>query len=82
MLPSDELAPLLLPGGRAAVFVGALQYREITMRGFTGSVSPYGEVMIALVVTRRGAPSLAPLLGLGLPPPRAWRPRCSISPFQ
>lgn len=74
LLPSDELALLRLPGGRAAVFVGAFQYRDITMRGFTGSASPYGEVMAALLVTRRGAPPLIPLLGFGLPVPAAWRP--------
>jgi hypothetical protein len=74
LLPSDKLALLLLPGGRAAVFVGAFQYREITMRGVTGSASPYGEVMAALLVTRRGAPPLVPFLGFGLPIPAAWRP--------
>jgi hypothetical protein len=74
LLPSDDLALLLLPGARAAVFLGALQYREITMRGFTGSASPYGEVMAALLVTRRGAPPLVPFLGFGLPIPAAWRP--------
>lgn len=64
-LPSSTLHPVTLPGGRAAVFVGAYLYREWTytdMTGATRSLPPYGEVMVAALVTPRAMPPLLPLV--------------------
>jgi hypothetical protein len=62
-LPSSGLHPVRLPGGRAVVYVGALQYGDITANGVDGLAAlPYGEVMISAPVTRRPAPPLLPLV--------------------
>ncbi len=73
ILPTDALAPVRLPDGRAAIFVGGLHYRDLTMAGFDGAMLPYGEVMVALLVTRSAAPPAVPLAGFGLPVPAGWR---------
>jgi hypothetical protein len=55
LLPSRELYPVTLPGGRATVAVIAFNYLET-------SIAPYGEVGIAIPCTyRRQAPPLLPL---------------------
>ena len=73
-LPSDGLHPVRLPDGRAVVFVAGLHYRDITNPGFTGGmVPPYGEVMIAAMVSRGVAPPLLPLAGGVLPMLKGWR---------
>jgi hypothetical protein len=57
------LHPVRLPGGRAIVFVGAMRYGDITANGVAGPAAvPYGEVMVAIPVTRRHAPPFLPLL--------------------
>jgi hypothetical protein len=57
------LHPVRLPGGRAIVFVGAMQYGDITANGVDGLAAvPYGEVMVAIPVTRRRAPPFLPLV--------------------
>lgn len=72
-LPSDDIAPVRLPGNRAAVFVGGAHYREFTMGGFEGAMPPYGEALVAAMVTRKAAPSMLPLAGMSLPVPAGWR---------
>ncbi len=55
LLPSPELHPVTLPGGRATIAVIAFNYLET-------SIGPYGEVGIAIPCTyRRQAPPLLPL---------------------
>ncbi len=62
-LPTRDLYPVRLPGGRAIVLVGAFQYGDITAAGVDGLAAlPYGEVMVATPVTRRPAPPLVPLV--------------------
>ncbi len=72
-LPTDDLTPVRLPDGRAAMFVGGAHYRDLTLAGFEGAMLPYGEVLVALLVTRRAAPPVVPLAGFGLPIPAGWR---------
>ena len=71
LLPTEELHPVRLPGGRAVVVVSAFRWDEVTSNGVTGrSLLPYGEVMVGAMVTRRPAPPVLPLAGLvgpGLP---------------
>jgi len=56
LLPSGELYPVTLPGGRAMIAVIAFNYLET-------SIGPYGEVGIAIPCTYgRQAPPLLPLL--------------------
>jgi hypothetical protein len=56
LLPSSELYPVTLPGGRAMVAVMAFNYLET-------SLGPYGEVGIGLLCTYgRQSPPLLPLL--------------------
>lgn len=62
-LPTPDLHPVTLPGGRGIVFIAALQYEDVTANGVDGCAAlPYGEVMVAVPVTRRRAPPLLPLL--------------------
>lgn len=77
VLPSDELHPVRWFDGRTAVLVWALRYHEITAvdvtddgPGRTVRLTPYGEVGVSALVTRRparkGLPLLRPLLsGMG-----------------
>jgi hypothetical protein len=52
-----------LPDGRAIVMIGAFQYDQITANGVSGAAAPpYGEVMVAAIVTRRPAPPLLPIV--------------------
>ncbi len=56
LLPSEDLHPVTLPGGRAVVLVAALNYLQT-------SVAPYGEVGIAIACTHgQPGPPLVPLL--------------------
>lgn len=56
LLPSPEMYPVTLPGGRAMVAVMAFNYLET-------SIGPYGEVGIGLLCTyQHQAPPLLPLL--------------------
>jgi hypothetical protein len=62
-LPTDDLFPVRLPDGRAAVVVAGYQYREITANGVVGLAAlPYAELMVAALVTRRPAPPLVPFV--------------------
>lgn len=72
-LPSDDVRPVRLTDGRAIVFLGGLHYRDLTLVGFEGAMLPYGEVVVAPLVSRTSAPPIVPLVGRGLPIPRAWR---------
>lgn len=72
-LPSDDISPVRLPDGQAIVFVGGIHYRDITMAGFEGAWLPYGEVVVAPLVSRTPAPPILPLAARGLPMPRGWR---------
>lgn len=68
-LPSAGLHPVLLQDGRAAVLVGAFHHREQTIGAADGRVrtaKPYGEVMVAALVTPRLAPPVAPLFATDL----------------
>lgn len=65
MLPSDTLLPVVLPGNRAAMYIGVYRYHEVSMHtadGRTVAVRPYGEVIIGALVTRRPAPPVLPVL--------------------
>jgi hypothetical protein len=56
------------------LFVGGLHYRDITNSAFIGAMAPpYGEVMVAAMVTRGDAVPLLPLAATQLPLPAAWR---------
>ena len=66
-LPSADLYPVRWFDGRAVVMVAAFRYREISLShgdGTPGLMMPYGEVMVAALVTREpsrpGLPLLAP----------------------
>ena len=72
-LPSEDVRPVRLPDGHAIVFLGGLHYRDLTVVGFEGAMLPYGEVVVAPLVSRTSAPPILPLAGRGLPLPRAWR---------
>jgi Acetoacetate decarboxylase (ADC) len=74
VLPSTDLRPVRLLDGRAILFVGGLHYRDITNSAFIGAMAPpYGEVMVAAMVTRGDAVPLLPLAATQLPLPAAWR---------
>lgn len=74
VLPSDDVRPVRLPDGRAIVFVGGIHYRDMTMAGFEGGWLPYGEVIVAPLVSRAALPPVVPLAALGgLPLPSSWR---------
>jgi hypothetical protein len=63
VLPSPDLHPVVMPGGRGVAFVGAIQYGDFTAEGVDGFAGPpYGEVMIGVPVTRRPAPPFLPLI--------------------
>jgi Acetoacetate decarboxylase (ADC) len=67
-LPTTDLHPVTLPGGRAILLVAAFQYEDVTAEGVDGCAAPpYGEVMVAVPVTRRRAPPFVPLVA----PPRS-----------
>ena len=73
-LPSDDVHPVRLPDARAIVFVGGLHYRDITNSAFAGAMAPpYGEVMVAPMVSRTAAPPIVPIAALVLPLPASWR---------
>lgn len=62
-LPTSDLHPVRLPGGRSVVLVAAFQHDVITAHGVRGrAMLPYGEVLVAVLVTRRPAPPLLPLV--------------------
>ncbi len=66
-LPTDELHPVRLPGERAVIAIGAFRHDQITSNGVVGeALLPYGEVMVAALVTRRPARPLLPLVAPGL----------------
>jgi hypothetical protein len=62
-LPTSELHPVRFPGGRAVVLVASFQHDVITAHGVRGrAMLPYGEVLVAVLVTRRPARPLLPLV--------------------
>lgn len=62
-LPTDELHPVRAASDRAVIAVTAYRHDEVTAHGVHGrAVMPYGEVIIAALVTRRPAPRLLPLV--------------------
>ncbi|HYB39739.1 MAG TPA: acetoacetate decarboxylase family protein [Mycobacterium sp.] len=73
VLPSSDLHPVRWFDGRAAVLIAAMRYHEVSVRHADGTpdlLAPYGEVLIAALVTRRplqrGLPLLLPTMqGLG-----------------
>ena len=63
MLPTDDLYPVRLPGERAIVDVSSLRHDVFSAGGVDGlAMLPYGEVMVAVLVTRRPAPPILPLV--------------------
>ncbi len=63
MLPSPDLHPVRMPGGRAIIHVGSIRHEEFTAHGVHGfALLPYGEIAVAALVTRRPAPPLLPLV--------------------
>jgi hypothetical protein len=63
VLPTPDLHPVRFPGGRAIVLISSFQHDVITAHGVRGrAMLPYGEVMVAALVTRRPAPALVPLV--------------------
>jgi hypothetical protein len=67
VLPSNELYPVRWIDGRAILMIGAVKYHAVSAShadGTTAVLAPYGEVVIAAMVTRgparRGLPLLAP----------------------
>jgi hypothetical protein len=61
-LPTPDLHPVRLPGDRAVLLVAGFQHDVMTAHGVNGrAMLPYGEVMVAALVTRRPAPPLVPL---------------------
>jgi hypothetical protein len=80
VLPSNELCPIRWIDGRAILMIGAVKYHAVSAShadGTTAVLAPYGEVVIAAMVTRgparRGLPLLAPGLhhAGGVHPPHA-----------
>ena len=69
VLPSSELQPVRWFDGRAAVQIEALRHNVVSgsyADGTTGVLAPYGEVLIAALVTRGPARRGLPLLTPGL----------------
>lgn len=67
LLPTDELHPVRTASDRAVIAISSYRHHEITAHGVQGqALMPYGEVMIAALVTRRPAPPLVPLLAPGM----------------
>jgi hypothetical protein len=65
VLPSDALHPVRLYRDRAAVLVAAFRHHEPMASMATGETRiarPYGEVMVAALVTPRPAPPVLPLI--------------------
>ncbi len=63
VLPTPDLYPVRLPGDHAAILIASFQHDVITAHGVNGrAMLPYGEVMVAALVTRRPAPPLVPLV--------------------
>lgn len=65
LLPTDALHPVRLDRDRGAVIVAAFRHHEpmaTMLDGETRVARPYGEVMVAAIVTTRAAPPLVPLL--------------------
>lgn len=64
-LPSSDLHPVRWFDGRAAVFVAAMRYHEVSVSHADGTpalLAPYGEVLIGALVTRKPSPRGLPLL--------------------
>ncbi|MBB3083070.1 acetoacetate decarboxylase family protein [Geodermatophilus sabuli] len=62
-LPGDALKPVRWVDGRALLSVAAFRYRAVTTADSpAGRLAPYGEVSVAVVVTRGPAPPVLPLL--------------------
>lgn len=62
VLPTPDLHPVRLPGDRAVILVASFQHDVITAHGVNGrAMLPYGEVMVAALVSRRPVPPLVPL---------------------
>ncbi len=64
-LPSEAIRPARWADGRALVSVTAFRYHTVTWAagdGSTSSLTPYGEIGIAAVVTTGQAPRVMPLL--------------------
>jgi len=63
VLPTADLYPVRLPGDRSVVLVSSFQHDVITAHGVRGrAMLPYGEVMVAVLVTRRPTPPVVPLV--------------------
>lgn len=63
MLPTPDLYPVRLPGGRAVVDIASLRHDVFSANGVEGlAMLPYGEVFVMALVTRRPAPPLVPLV--------------------
>jgi hypothetical protein len=62
LLPTDELYPVRLPGGRALLAMSAARYLEGTADGMDPHTMPYGESIITVLVTPEPARPLVPLL--------------------
>jgi hypothetical protein len=69
LLPTDSLHPIRLPRERTIVAIAAGRYLEGTAPRTDPRLLPYGEVLIAAVVTPRPAPPILPLAAPSLP---AW----------
>jgi len=62
-LPSDDLHPVRTSADRGVIAVTSFRHGEITAHGVHGqALMPYGEVMVAVLATRRPAPPLLPLV--------------------
>lgn len=73
LLPTDQLRPVRWVDGRAVVLVAALRYQVISGdygSGAGGFLTPYGEIMIAPLVTRLTTVPVAPLLLRAVAPGR------------
>ena len=80
ILPSEEIHPVRLPDGRAILFVRGMHYREFTMTGVDAALLPYGEVVVAAIVSRAATPPLVPLRRLAACPSHpTGEPGCSTS---
>ena len=69
LLPQG-LFPVRLDDGRGAVLVQATRFHEVTDQHIDGPTlvaRPYGEVTVAVLVTRRPAPPMLPLLPVAPP---------------
>ena len=66
-LPTDALHPVRLPDGRALLAVSAARYLEGTAPGEDARDLRYGEVMVAVLVTRAPSAPLVPIVRALLP---------------